>query len=136
MAACRLNGLRLWSVGQVAAGFVLAANALFDGRNSSWRSQPASKPFTSNPTAPRSGIPCVVWWRRRAIPRTPAARSSDGSRPFKRGDPPPTAPAASVSVPHRPADEIRVRFLRADPPIEHDTARVGDRQAVAVRLRL
>src|SRR5262245_56552629 len=43
---------------------------------------------------------------------------------------------AWTSVQRRPADEVRVRFLRADPPLEHDTARAGDRQAVAVRLRL
>src|SRR5262245_9825220 len=46
------------------------------------------------------------------------------------------APAPSASVPRCPTDEVRVRFLRADPPLEHDTARAGDRQAVAARSRL
>src|SRR5262250_2093646 len=47
-----------------------------------------------------------------------------------------TPATAWVSVQRRPANEVRVRFLRADPPLEHDTARARDRQAVAVRLRL
>jgi hypothetical protein len=42
-------------------------------------------------------------------------------------------PSAHVSSRSHDVVNISVCFLRADPPLEHDTARAGERQAVAVR---